>query len=73
VRIPTIKIIFPLWPLIFSHNYLLNVERLILKAKWELECGVKVSSYDPSSCNIEKVICLFYWDLGREDPDCMDN
>lgn len=41
----------------------------VFKAKWELECGVKVSSRNATTGAVENVICLFCQAFGREDPD----
>ena len=41
----------------------------VFKAKWELECGVKVASRNPISGQVEGVICLFCRAFGREEPD----
>jgi hypothetical protein len=41
----------------------------VFKAKWELECGVEVSSHNATTGAVENVICLFCRAFGREDPD----
>ena len=45
----------------------------IFKSKWELECGLKVTSRNASTGNVENVICLFCRAFGRETPDDNDN
>jgi len=38
------------------------------KAKWELECGVEITSRSASSSAVESVVCLFCRTLGKEEP-----
>ena len=45
----------------------------VFKAKWELECGVKVSIRNAATGTVENATCLFCRAFGREDPDETDN
>jgi hypothetical protein len=42
------------------------------KAKWELECGIWITSCCISSNSVECAICLFCRAFGKEESDVVD-
>lgn len=47
-------------------------KQTVFKAKWELECGVKITSRAATNNAVESVVCLFCRAFGKEEPESAD-
>ena len=47
-------------------------KQAVFKEKWELECGVKITSHGATNNAVESVVCLFCRAFGREEPESLD-